>query len=69
MVVGDTRWAGAYGVDADFIARSHVSVEFISAEDIEVCFAIIYYYIVLSVPCPVSTQATETFITRFRSQD
>ena len=36
MVVGDLRWAGAYGVNADFVARTHCSVEFISTEDIMV---------------------------------
>ena len=36
-VVGDNRWAGAYGVQADFVAMSHCSVEFISAEEINVC--------------------------------
>ena len=36
MVVDDTRWAGSYGVDADFIARSHVSVEYISKQEINV---------------------------------
>jgi hypothetical protein len=35
-IVGDKRWAGAFGVDADFIARGHCSVEFIKIEDIEV---------------------------------
>ena len=34
-MVGDRRWAGAYGVDADLIARSHCAVEFIRTEDIE----------------------------------
>ena len=36
VVVDDTRWAGSYGVDADFIARSHVSVEYISKQEINV---------------------------------
>ena len=35
-LVGDTRWAGAYGVDADLVARTHCSVEFIRTEDIQV---------------------------------
>lgn len=35
-IVGDKRWAGTFGVDADFIARGHCSVEFIKIEDIEV---------------------------------
>ncbi len=35
-VVGDSRWCGAYGIQADFIARSHCAVEVISTEDIEV---------------------------------
>ena len=36
MVTGDTRWAGTFGVDADFIARTHCSVEVIRTEDIRV---------------------------------
>ncbi len=35
-VVGDYRWAGAFGVQADFVARSHCSVEIIKTEDIMV---------------------------------
>ena len=35
-VVNDLRWAGSYGVQADFIARSHCSVEIIKTEDIMV---------------------------------
>lgn len=34
--MGDQRWAGAYGIKADFIARSHCSLEFIKSEDIQV---------------------------------
>jgi hypothetical protein len=35
-IVGDPRWAGAYGVEADFIARGHCAVEYIKIKDIEV---------------------------------
>ena len=35
-IAGDQRWAGAYGIKADFIARSHCSVEVIKMEDIKV---------------------------------
>jgi hypothetical protein len=35
-IAGDQRWAGAYGMKADFIARSHCSVEVIKMEDIKV---------------------------------
>lgn len=35
-VIGDERWAGAYGVEADFIALTHCSVEFIPTESINV---------------------------------
>jgi hypothetical protein len=34
--VNDLRWAGSYGVQVDFIARSHCSVEIIKTEDIMV---------------------------------
>ena len=34
IVVGDTRWGGTFGVDADFVARTHCSVEMISAKAI-----------------------------------
>jgi hypothetical protein len=33
---GDLRWAGTYGVNIDFVARSHCSVEFISIEAMQV---------------------------------
>jgi hypothetical protein len=33
-VAGDLRWSGAYGVDVDFVARSHCSVAIIPIEDI-----------------------------------
>ena len=33
-VVGDNRWAGTFGVQADFIAKSHCSVEYIAKDDI-----------------------------------
>ena len=36
-VLGDSRWAGSYGVKADFIAQSHCSVEFIPVKAILVC--------------------------------
>jgi hypothetical protein len=35
-VVGDTRWAGTFGVQADFVARTHCSVGIITLEDIQV---------------------------------
>ena len=35
-VIGDNRWAGTYGVDADFVAKTHCSVEFIPTEAIRV---------------------------------
>jgi hypothetical protein len=36
-LAGDPRWAGTFGVNLDFVARCHCSVEFISTEDIKVC--------------------------------
>jgi hypothetical protein len=36
-LAGDPRWAGTYGVNLDFVARCHCSIEFISLEDIQVC--------------------------------
>ena len=35
-LAGDLRWAGTYGVNLDFVARSHCSVEFISIEAMQV---------------------------------
>jgi hypothetical protein len=35
-LVNDLRWAGSYGVQADFVAMSHCSVEIIKTSDIEV---------------------------------
>eukprot|EP00291_Cryptomonas_curvata_P030917 CAMPEP_0172211178 /NCGR_PEP_ID=MMETSP1050-20130122/36254_1 /TAXON_ID=233186 /ORGANISM="Cryptomonas curvata, Strain CCAP979/52" /LENGTH=372 /DNA_ID=CAMNT_0012891593 /DNA_START=340 /DNA_END=1458 /DNA_ORIENTATION=+ len=34
-IVGDTRWAGKYGIQADFVAVSHCSVEIIPIRDIK----------------------------------
>ena len=34
-VAGDTRWAGTYGVNVDFVARSHCSVVYIPVSDIQ----------------------------------
>jgi hypothetical protein len=36
VVAGDLRWAGTFGVNIDFVARSHCSVAFITLEDIQV---------------------------------
>ena len=36
-VANDTRWAGAYGVNVDFVAQTHCSVEVVAEEDIQVC--------------------------------
>ena len=36
VVVDDTRWAGTHGIEADFYALTHCSVEFVSTEDIKV---------------------------------
>jgi hypothetical protein len=35
-LVGDMRWAGAYGIQADFVALSHCSIEIIKTTDIQV---------------------------------
>ena len=35
-VAGDSRWAGSYGVNVDFVARSHCSVAIIGVEGIQV---------------------------------
>ena len=35
-IAGDTRWAGAFGVNVDLVARSHCSVEMIMLEDMQV---------------------------------
>jgi hypothetical protein len=35
-ISGDRRWAGSYGVNVDFVARSHCAVEVILVEDMEV---------------------------------
>ena len=32
-IAGDLRWAGSFGVNIDFVARSHCSVEIILLED------------------------------------
>jgi hypothetical protein len=35
-IAGDMRWAGSYGVNIDFVARSHCAVEVIPIEEIQV---------------------------------
>ncbi len=35
-ISGDLRWAGSFGVNVDFVARSHCSVEIILVEDMQV---------------------------------
>ena len=35
-ILGDRRWAGAYGVDADFVAGEHCSIARIRTKDIQV---------------------------------
>ncbi len=36
VVAGDLRWAGTFGVNVDFVARSHCSVALITIDDIQV---------------------------------
>ena len=31
-IIGDTRWAGTYGIKADFVATTHCSVAFVETE-------------------------------------
>ena len=33
-VAGDLRWAGTFGVNVDFVARSHCSVAVIAVKDV-----------------------------------
>ena len=35
-LANDMRWAGAFGISADFVAKSHCSVEIVADEDIKV---------------------------------
>lgn len=35
-LLGDPRWAGLYGVEADFVAEEHCKICCISAEGVEV---------------------------------
>ena len=35
-ILGDRRWAGAYGIDADFIAGEHCSIASIHTSHIQV---------------------------------
>ncbi len=35
-IIGDDRWAGTFGVKADFVATTHCSVAFISTQEIQV---------------------------------
>ncbi len=36
VVIGDTRWAGAWGMSADFIAKTTCSILFVSVGDVMV---------------------------------
>ena len=40
VVAGDLRWGGTYGVNVDFVARSHTSIAFIKIESVQVTFAV-----------------------------
>jgi hypothetical protein len=35
-LVNDLRWAGSYGIQADFVAMSHCSIDIIKTSDIQV---------------------------------
>ena len=48
-MIGDERWAGGYGVDADFVAVENTHVAFVETRDIRVLFAA-----VLSLCCIVA---------------
>lgn len=37
LVANDLRWGGTFGVNVDFVARSHTSVAFIRYESVQVC--------------------------------
>jgi hypothetical protein len=48
VLAGDVRWAGTFGVNLDFVARSHCSVDFVATDDIKVKFisdASVYYFV------------------------
>jgi hypothetical protein len=47
VLAGDLRWAGTYGVNIDFVARSHCSVEYISIEAMQVSRLLILIFQVL----------------------
>jgi hypothetical protein len=53
VVVGDTRWAGTFGVEADFVARSHCSIEIIASEDIEVRLTVLTHKQRISMLRPI----------------
>ena len=42
-MAGDSRWSGTYGVNIDFVARSHCAVEIIPIEEIQAIF--------IQIPC------------------
>ena len=48
-VVGDLRWTGSYGMQADIVARTHCSVELIKIEDIHVGSPCQQFYVLLFV--------------------
>ena len=45
--MNDTRWAGTYGVEADFIAKTHCSVEYISTTQVNVIIMIFAQFLLI----------------------
>ncbi len=40
-LIGDQRWAGAWGIDADFSARTACSIMCICTSDVQVCWSLL----------------------------
>jgi hypothetical protein len=64
---GDLRWAGTYGVNLDFVARSHCSVEFISMEAMQVLA--LFFFNLLSSLLPGMMTYTDTLPSLNHQQD
>ena len=59
-VIGDLRWAGQFGVNADFVAKGHCAVEFIPTEGIQVTSIFAVIHALIDTSKPIHLQGTNS---------
>jgi hypothetical protein len=64
--VGDLRWTGAYGVQADVVARTHCSVELIKIEDIHVSLHLQFVFSILQFQRAINLMCYFVYVGNFR---